>query len=192
MNDNNSEIEDEDDEEDEDNDNDGDETDDGADMSEQVADFLMVQPLIRPSAYESNTSFFSSLGLMGSNSHNDFMTPTHNFQLRTQDMYSSKANSIDANDDDVDDVVVFKPAFSRNAVASNNGAEPFVPFSTNHYHSFSSNGSLHDKWNSNNDELLDWANETDLLNTGITGILDDNENDIHIPFAPPPGLGYNT
>jgi len=158
-------------------------------MSEQVADILKVPSLIRPPVYESNTSLFSNL--MGSNSTNDFMTPTHFQQLRTQELYGSKANSVDVNeDDDVDDVVVFKPAFSRNT-ALDNTAEPFLPFSTN-YHSFNSNGSLHDKWNSNNDDILDWVNESDFISAGITGILDDNVNDIHIPFAPPPGLGFNT
>ena len=174
---------------------DNEDADDGADMSLQVADILMVQPQRSPPV-QGDTLFFSNLGLLGSHSNENFSVGLHN-QITTQEIHNSHVNT-EGYEDDLDDVVVFKPAFSRNDFSSNSpsipmDAEPYLPFANKQYHNFKSNGSLQDKWDVKADEPLDynwWGNEaTEYLNAGI---LDDN--DVKMPVTalpPPPGLGFN-
>lgn len=176
-------------EQDDDDENDGndEDEDDGADMSEQVANILMVQPQ-RTQVQGSDTLFFSNLGLLGSHSNDNFATS--NNLVTTQDLIHNTEGYDD--DDDMDDVVVFRPAFSRNDFSMSPSIpmdpEPYLPFANKHYHGFNSTGSLDGKWDVKADtsDYHLWGNDaTDFLN----GILDDND----VGLAPssvlaPPGL----
>jgi hypothetical protein len=127
--------------------------------------------------------------LFGITTSNEISVPFN--QIKTQEIHSVNMN-IDDDGDDMDDVVVFKPAFSRNDFNTSPSipmdAEPYLPFLTSR--NFNSNGSLHEKWDVRADEPVDlnwWGNDAaDLINAGI---LDDN--DVKVPLPPPPGLGYN-
>jgi hypothetical protein len=62
--------------------------------------------------------------------------------------------SNDYDDDDVDDVVVFKPAFARNDYNMSPSMpidpEPYLPFATKNYDIFKSNGKLYEIYGSSN------------------------------------------
>ena len=151
----------------------------------------MVQPQNSPNR-DSDALFFSSLGFLGSHS-NENISVFRN-QITTQDPHTLHAN-IENYEDDLDDVVVFKPAFSRNDFSISPSIpmdiEPYLPFSNKQYHNFKSNDSLHDKFDVKSDEILDYDwlgnDATEYLNAGI---LDDNDN-MKMPLPPPPGLGFN-